>query len=582
MESLASPGDQSTPAPTTASEPTQPDGDAATPTILGQQQEIDSLRRRLEELTRSEAEARESEQLFRGIVEHSRDVLFRGNYRTLRYDYQSPSMQQLSGGFTAEEIAAMGQTDWVARMLPEDVEKLGGILGELFARGGGQYAVDYRRSGRDGVLRWINEVGTAFVDDDGVPSYAIGSCRDISDQKQKEAEREKLEAQLRRSQRVESLGTMIGGIAHDFNNLLTAIVGYADLLRIDSEDPEQRRESVDAILTASLRARDLVREILTFSRQNAPQRIPVRVGMLVTETMRLLRASVPSNIVVECRGDDLDEHVYGDPTELHQLLMNLCVNGAQAMPDGGRLTFEAAVVGVDDPAEIPLVLGSLAHGQYVRFAVEDSGGGMTEEVMQRMFEPFFTTKELRQGTGLGLSVVHGIVLDHQAALAAASSPKNGSRFEAYLPVWDKPIDTLATQPAADAAMGERVLVVDDEPYLVELVGHILRDLGYVPVGVDTPGEALVRLAAEPAGFWAIVTDLTMPHMTGLVLARYVREMAPTLPVVLATGNLGGLEPAEMADTRIVTVLRKPYTVADVEQALDAVREHKKHGFPADG
>ena len=579
MASLASPGDHSEP----TDEPAGPDRrDEEVPTIHGLRREIDSLLSRLDELTKSEAAARESEQTFRFMVEHSRDVLFRGNYRTLQYDYQSPAIQQISGGYTAAEIAAMGQTDWAAKMPTEDMERLGGLLGELFARGGGPYTVDYRVLGKDGVLRWISEVGTAFVDEDGVPSYAIGSCRDITDQKEKEAEREKLEAQLRRAQRIESLGTMIGGIAHDFNNLLTAIVGYADLLRIDSEDPAERRDAVDAILTASLRARDLVREILTFSRQYTPQRIPVRVGMLVTETMRLLRASVPSNIVIECRGDGLEEHVYGDPTELHQLLMNLCVNGVQAMADGGRLTFEAAVVGVDDPASIPLVAGSLSPGQYVRFVVEDTGSGMTEGVMQRMFEPFFTTKELRQGTGLGLSVVHGIVLDHQAALAATSSPGKGSRFEAYLPVWDRPIDSLAIQPAPDAARGERVLVVDDESYLVDLLEQILRDLGYEPVGVDTPAEALVRVSAEPEGFWAILTDLTMPHMTGLVLARYVREMAPRVPVILATGNLGELQPEELADTRIVTVLSKPYTVADVEQALDAVREHKKRDVTTNG
>jgi PAS domain S-box-containing protein len=559
----------------------QGDGDEP-PKIHGQRRELASLLSRLEEVTKSEAEARESEQSFRFMVEHSRDVLFRGNYRTLQYDYISPNIEQIAGGFTVEDIAAMGQAKWVARLRPEDLEQLTIILGELFSRGGGTYSAEFRIPGKDGIERWVSEVGTAFVDKDGVPSYAISSCRDITDQKEKEAEREKLEAQLRRSQRIESLGTMIGGIAHDFNNLLTAIVGYADLLRIDSEDPAERRDAVDAILTASLRARDLVREILTFSRQNTPQRIPVRVGILVTETMRLLRTSVPSSIVIECRGNALEEHVYGDPTELHQLLMNLCVNGAQAMPEGGRLTFEADVVGVDDPAGIPLVAGSLTSGRYVRFVVEDTGGGMTEEVMQRMFEPFFTTKELRKGTGLGLSVAHGIVLDHRAALAVTSSPSKGSRFEAYLPIWDKPIDKPAMQPAPDAAQGERVLVVDDEPYLVELVGHILHDLGYEPVGVDTPGEALVRLSADPAGFWAVMTDLTMPHMTGLVLARYVREMAPTVPVVLATGNLGDMTPEELADTRIVTVLSKPYTVADVEQALDVVREHKKHDFPTDG
>jgi PAS domain S-box-containing protein len=564
------------------SEAIRPGVGEATPTVLGQRREINSLLSRLEEVTKSEAEARESEQSFRWLVEHSRDVLFRGNYRTLQYDYLSPNIQLIAGGFTPEEIVAMGQSGFASRIHPQDMETFGSVLGELFVRGGGPYYVEYRIVGKDGVERWASESGTAFVDDEGVPSYAIGSVRDITDQKQKEAEREELEAQLRRSQRLESLGTMIGGIAHDFNNLLTAIVGYADLLRIDGEDPVQRKDAVDAILTASLRARDLVREILTFSRQNTPQRIPVRVGMLVTETMRLLRASVPSNMVVECRGYDLEEHVYGDPTELHQLLMNLCVNAAQAMPDGGKLSFEAAAVSVDDPTGIPLMAGSLSSGQYVRFVVEDSGSGMTEEVMQRMFEPFFTTKELRHGTGLGLSVVHGIVLDHKAALATTSSPGEGSRFEAYLPVWDKLIDTRVIRPAPDAAQGERVLVVDDEPYLVELVGHILRDLGYEPVGVDTPAEALVRLSAEPTGFWAVLTDFTMPHMTGLVLARYVREMAPRVPVILATGNLGGLAPEELADTRIVTVLRKPYTVAEVEQALDVVREHQKRGFPTDG
>jgi PAS domain S-box-containing protein len=579
VDNLASPEDQTAPAP--AFEPAETDAGEGASTILEQRQEIESLRLQLEELTMSEAAARESEQLFRGIVEHSRDVLFRGNYRTLQYDYLSPSMKQLSGGFTADEVIAMGQPSFTSRFPPEDLERVAVILGDLFAKGGGPYSAEYRLNGRDGIQRWVSEVGTAFPDESGVPLYAIGSCRDITEQKEKEAEREKLESQLRRSQRLESLGTMIGGIAHDFNNLLTAIVGYADLLRIDGEDPEQRRDAIDAILTASLRARDLIREILTFSRQNVPQRIPVRVGMLVTETMRLLRASVPSNIVIDCLGDDLEEYVYGDPTELHQLLMNLCINAAQAMPEGGRLTIEASVIDIEDAASIPLMVGALSTGQYIRFAVEDTGGGMTDEVMQRMFEPFFTTKELRQGTGLGLAVVHGIVLDSQAALAVTSSPGKGSRFEAFLPVRDKPIDAGSTQTTPDASQGERVLVVDDETYLVELIGRILRDLGYETVGVDTPGEALARLAAEPAGFWAVLTDLTMPHMTGLVLARYVHEMAPRVPVILATGNLGALKPEDLTDTMIVTVLHKPYTVADVGQALDVVREHKKNGLATD-
>jgi signal transduction histidine kinase/CheY-like chemotaxis protein len=450
--------------------------------------------------------------------------------------------------------------------------RLGALLGELFARGGGPYSIEYRVTAKDGSVRHVGETGTAFVDEAGVPLYAIGAVRDVTAAKRQEEEQHKLEANLQHAQRIESLGKLTGGIAHDFNNLLAGILGYAELLQLRPDDAATRTKAVGVIREAGLRARDLVRQILTFSRQQPPQRVLVRASTVLDEALHLLRRSLPAEVDIECSGQALELRVHGDPTQLHQLLMNLALNGAQAMPDGGRLGLGVSACEVRDPAAVQVRVGTLLAGPYVRFVVEDSGCGMPENVMGRMFEPFFTTKEASQGTGLGLSVVHGIVLGHKGALAVHSAPGQGTRFEVYLPAWpDSAVPDTAGRAAGVQPHGERVLVVDDEPYLVNLAGEFLKTLGYEVVGVESPADVLARLWAEPHAFWAVITDLDMPVMSGVVLARYVHEMAPHLPVVLVTGYLDEVTPEALADSGVAAVVSKPYAIADLAAALDKLR-----------
>jgi signal transduction histidine kinase len=363
-----------------------------------------------------------------------------------------------------------------------------------------------------------------------------------AERRQAEVDLRRFEAQLRHAQQMESIGTLAGGIAHDFNNILGAILGHATLLREELGTSHKSVESVDEIQKAGLRARELVRQILAFSRKQ-PQRLkPQALAPIIDETYRLLRATLPSGVSLEADNRSPLLHARTDATQIQQVLMNLCTNAWHAVPDdGGRIVLglETAQLDPRHPHRPDLV--DLPDGPYAHLWVSDNGTGMDAATRARIFEPFFTTKPVGQGTGLGLAVVHGIVMGHGGGIHVESAPHQGSAFHLYLPACDAPeaseVPTVPVPTARQGGRGEHVVYIDDDETMTLVVGRLLQRAGY---RVSTYGDAQVALRAiqaQPEGIDLVLTDFNMPNCSGLQVAWAVARMAPTLPVVISSGHI---------------------------------------------
>jgi signal transduction histidine kinase/ActR/RegA family two-component response regulator len=379
------------------------------------------------------------------------------------------------------------------------------------------------------------------------------------------------EAQLRQSQKMEAIGTLAGGIAHDFNNILGAILGYGELALQHCAEKTELRRYLDNIMHATERAKLLVERILGFSRSGLGDKVPVNVESVVIETLELLQASLPTDIRLQTRIDAANAAVIGDATYLHQVVMNLCTNAVQAMESGGLLSVVLDRAEVSDSRT--LSRGSLARGPYVRLIVSDTGAGISAAVLDRMFDPFFTTKEVGEGTGLGLSLVHGIVTDLGGAIDVSTTVGAGTRFEIWLPVTSEtaiqPVEAVGTLPRGN---GETVMIVDDERPLVDLAEEIIAALGYEPVGFASSCAALKAFRAAPERFDLVLTDESMPELIGTELAQAIRQLRPTIPIILMTGYAGTQLANRAADIGLSEVLRKPLHRRDLAESLARVLE----------
>ena len=398
-------------------------------------------------------------------------------------------------------------------------------------------------------------------------SIALAANRMVAERARIQAEKEELEARLLQKRNLETLGTLAGGIAHDFNNILSAVLGYAELAeRNPGNAPQVKRYSAEIIKAAS-RARDLVRQILAFSRQSPMERMPILLGQLVEDTLDMMRASLPATVEIVA---DLapDMVVYADPTQLHQLVLNLCTNAGSAMKEsGGRLNVVLAGVAVDP--ELLARLPELKEGPHARLSISDQGPGIAPEIMDRIFDPFFTTT--REGSGLGLSVVHSIVRSHRGAIIVESAPNQGATFTVYLPLSLKePSPTVAREKADPALGSERILFVDDEETLVELAQERLKQLGYAVSAFANPLEALEAFSAAPQSFDLLITDMTMPKLTGDNLAAKILEIRPGFPIILCTGYSESLTVDRIARLGAIAVLMKPVTLAAIAQKIREV------------
>jgi PAS domain S-box-containing protein len=425
-----------------------------------------------------------------------------------------------------------------------------------------EYSREKRYRRKDGSDVWVNLTVSAMWAPGDRPDYFIAVAQDISGRKQ-------LEEQFRQAQKMEAIGTLAGGIAHDFNNVLAAINGYTELSRMMLKENPEVREYLGSVLQASSRAADLIRQILSFSRQQRTERKPIQLRPVMEESLKLLRATLPATIEFGTSFAADAPTVLADATQIHQILMNLENNAWHAMRDRtGRLQvkLERRVVDAGEAAAQP----QLRPGIYARVSVRDTGSGMDQATLGRIFEPFFTTKPVGDGTGLGLAVVHGIMHTHDGAITVESQPGEGTVFHLYFPAHVGEVTMTAPEAGpVPRGHGERVLWVDDEKVLVQLGQKMLGSLGYAVEVATQPAEALALVRADPKRFALVLADQTMPGMIGLTLASQLRQLRPDLPIILMTGYAASLTPAQLEAAGINRILLKPATVHALGTAVQA-------------
>jgi signal transduction histidine kinase/ActR/RegA family two-component response regulator len=406
----------------------------------------------------------------------------------------------------------------------------------------------------------------------------LQESREEGERKEAQEERRRLETRLRQAQKIQAIGTLAGGIAHDFNNILAAIMGYAELVRLRIPEGSRAKEHLRQVLMSTYRARDLVKQILTFSRQTEQERRPVYVHLLAKEALKLLRASLPSTIEIRQNIVSDLSAVMADPSEIHQILMNLCTNAHEAMREKGgvlEVTLAPVDLGLDDGAKYP----DVRPGPYLKLSVADTGLGMNRRTVERIFDPYFTTKEKGEGTGLGLAVVHGIVANLGGTIEVCSEPGEGTSFHVFLPRVEVRLkgETESTAPLATG--NERILFIDDEVPLVDSGQEMLKHLGYKVVTKTSSTDALELFRKQPDAFDLVITDMTMPHMTGDKLAKELMGIRSDIPIILCTGFSECITKEEAKRVGVKAFLMKPIASAEMAEVIRRALSDTQTEYP---
>jgi PAS domain S-box-containing protein len=472
-------------------------------------------------------------------------------------------------GYTAEELE--GRSARILYPTVEDFEYVGREK-YLQIQMSGTGSVETRWKRKDGGAIDVLLSSTPLDPADwskGVTFTAL----DITHRKRAERERSSLEERLRQAQKMEAIGTLAGGIAHDFNNILAAIIGFAELAKIGAQSNSEAMANLAEVLKASFRARDLVRQILTFSRQTETEFGPIKIQLIVKEALKLLRASLPSTIYVrqDLAGDGL---ILGDATQVHQVVMNLCTNAFHAMQAQGGV-LEVSLLETQIGASPPPDLKVLPQGPCLRLRVRDTGPGIDPGIIHRIFDPYFSTKDKGKGTGLGLSVVHGIVKSHRGAIQVSSRLGEGATFDVYFPMVQA-ADATAEAETEEAVVGgrERILFVDDEPSIEFLGKEMLGSLGYEVATCGTAIVALELFRSDPSAFDLVVTDMTMPIMTGDRMAVEMMSLRPDIPVIICTGFNELLTKERAQALGIRALLMKPFLKNEAAQLIREVLDRR--------
>jgi signal transduction histidine kinase/ActR/RegA family two-component response regulator len=429
-----------------------------------------------------------------------------------------------------------------------------------------KYAVDHRLLMKDGRIKFVHEQGRTYYDEKGKPVRSIGVVQDITDQWQMENEKKKLETQLRRSQKMEAIGTLAGGIAHDFNNILFPIIGYAEMLYEDLPQDSPHRIMVNHIYNGGIRAKELVKQLLAFSRETEQELKPLKVHLVVNETCALLKASLPSTIETKLSLDKNCGMVMADPTQMHQITMNLITNAFHAMEDtGGRLAIELKEL---DLSEEDLKDPSMKPGRYACLSISDTGKGIHPIHMERIFDPYFTTKEQGKGTGLGLSIVHSIVKIYKGDIRVYSELGKGTVFRVFLPVIES-VENMESilEPLEQLKGTERILIVDDEPEILQTEKKMLERLGYHVTEKANSQDALDTFRKDPGRFDIVISDMTMPRMTGDTLARKILEIKPGIPIIICSGFSNRMNEEKAREMGLRGFIMKPIIKREVARAI---------------
>ena len=509
--------------------------------------------------------------LLDSIVENIPDMIFLKDAEELRFIRFNRAGENLLG-YAREDLIGKNDYDLVPKELADSLMKNDR---EILR---GKAIVDIPSESllnRNKEERILHTKKVPILDENGKPEYLLGISEDITEMKLAEKNRHKLAAQLLQAQKLESIGTLASGIAHDFNNILTSIIGFTEIVLDGVEKDSIAESNLQEVYKAGLRAKDLVRQILAFARQSDEQRKPIYAKPIVKEVLSFLRSSIPSTIEIK-QHITSDASIMGDPTQLHQVIMNLCTNAAHAMEEkGGILEIGLEDIRIDS-YDKPPGLG-LRSGDYLKLSISDTGSGIPPDVIGSIFEPYYTTKEPGEGTGMGLALVHGIVESYGGRIEVKTEVGKGSVFSIYLPVTGKDEHQHLYEPEALPTGEERILFVDDEAPIAKMGGQILEKLGYaVSIRVSSV-EALELFRSKPNDFDLVITDMTMPNMTGDQLVAELMAIRPDIPVILCTGYSKKISDKSAAEIGIKAFAYKPIVKADLAKTIRKVLDEAKAG-----
>ena len=520
---------------------------------------------------RAEAALRESEQRYALAGASANEGVFEWDMVQDRV-FVSHRLQPLFGFGPGDLWRDRREWQQQLRFHPDDIEDVRIALSRHLRNELPAYDVECRLYLPDGSCRWFHQRSVALRDANGKPCRMAGNVSDITERKRTEQELRDMERQLRQAQRLEAMGTLAGGIAHDFNNILGAILGYGEMALRDAPRGSRLRRDLDSILAAGERGRALVDRILAFSRSGLGERVAVNVQFVVSEALELVAAQLPENIRIATELHAERAAMLGDPTQVHQVVMNLATNAAQAMTHGGTLRVSLHAQRLEGPRVA--TTGRVGPGEVLVLTVTDNGVGIAVDIIERIFDPFFTTKDVGVGTGLGLSLVHGIVSDVGGAVDVLSTPGAGSTFTVYLPrSGDVAPDTAAPPDALPRGARQHVLLVDDEELLVKLSAENLAELDYVVLPFTSSAAALQAFRAHPERYDAVVTDERMPGLSGTALIAQIHEIREDIPALLVSGYIGADLVQRAREAGAFEVLKKPLKLRDLAMALrDALHD----------
>ena len=479
-------------------------------------------------------------------------------------DFLEDKIEELTG-YSPKDFSPGGKS-WSEIILEDDQEQVRKAF--LHALGTDHtYVRRYRVKTKEGQVIWLQESGQITCDSQGRALYTDIVLLDITERKQAEEMRPQFEAQLRQAQRMDAIGSLAGSLAHDFNNILGVMLGYTEMALMSFKEDDGLKRRLQQVLRAGKRGKELVAQILSFSRPSPQERRPVKMNAIVKEALNMLRATLPSTIELKMRLEEDQDTILADPTQMHQVIIHLCANAAHAMRDkGGFLDISVKPVTLD--AKAAAQFHGLSPGSHIRVSVKDTGHGMDRDTMEKIFDPFFTTKKMEKGTGMGLAVVHGIIKAHGGAVTVQSKVGKGSEFQIYLPRVEA-IELPAGPEAPAVENGqESLLFVDDEEWLVDMWKEILESLGYRMTVTTKPLQALQMFQENPQDFDLVITDQTMPQMTGLELAQELLALRPELPIILVTGFSQVVTPEKAKTAGVREYIMKPLSISELTNAIN--------------
>jgi len=508
------------------------------------------------ERKQAERSLRESEERFRVLSENAPDIIYTMNLLGA-ITYVNPSWKRILG-HDEEEIWGRYFIDFAREEDRRTYRRLFKSIRDEKKTINNHIGIMLTKDGKERVFN----MNSAFSrDSEGRILGIVGSMKDVTELRD-------IEKKLSQAEKMEAIGTLAGGIAHDFNNILGAILGYTQL-GIDAPDEERRKQYLNQVLKSGERAKNLTGQILAFSRQDKKDRSPIEVGGIVKEAMKLLRSLLPTTIEIRQEIETKPIIVLSNPVQIHQVLMNLCTNAAHAMRDKGGV-LQVCLDHIQLPVREHSRMVDLQPGSYVRLIVRDTGHGIDPGIIDRIFDPFFTTKKVDEGTGLGLSVAYGIVKSHGGTINVQSEPGKGSTFSVYFPHIEVEIEQKSEKPQPISKGSERILFVDDEPFLAEIGKEGLGSLGYEVTVRTSSIEALNAFRTQPRKFDLVITDMTMPNMTGVQLADEILKVRSDIPIILCTGYSEMIDEKKSKKFGIRAFLMKPLSPEEIARTIRKV------------